>query len=129
MGNHAAGTDTPGMKTARRAVAMPVSISALAAVALGLQLADLASFLIAVWLHPVLLHFEIGIIRTTYLTGGPLGAIAFKLAGIAVLFAALAVYDGRWTRVVLLTTAVVGGVGMYANISSIEAIARLAVGG
>lgn len=119
--------DTRRMKTALRAMpSLRVSIPALAGLALGLQLVDLASFLLAVQLHPVLLDFEIGIIRTTYLSAGPLGAVAFKLAGIAVLFAALAVYGGRWTRAVLLAAAVIGALGAYANFSSIETIARLA---
>jgi hypothetical protein len=109
-------------------VPVPEWIPLLAFVALGLQLADLATFLLAVRLQPILLHFEIGIIRTTYLNAGPLGAIAFKLAGIAVIFASLAVYGGRWTRLILVATAVLGALGAYANLSSIVEIARIAGG-
>lgn len=117
------------MKTLARALpAFAVSIPVLALVTLGLQVADLATFLIAVHQHPVLLHFELGIIKTTYLSAGPLGAIAFKLAGVAVIFAALAVYSGRWTRPALVATAVMGALGAYANISSIEAAARAFAG-
>lgn len=117
------------MKTLVRAVSsFPVSIPVLAIVTLALQVADLATFLVAVRQHPVLLHFEIGIIRATYLNGGPLAAIAFKLAGIAVVFAALAVYGGRWTRAVLVAMAVMGALGAYANVSSIETTARMLAG-
>lgn len=119
-------SDTGDMKTPVVPIpSLRVSVSALAGAAVALQVADLASFLLAVRLHPVLLDFEIGIIKTTYLEGGPLAAIAFKLAGIAVILAALAVYGGRWTRLILLATAVVGAVGAYANVTSLAAVSHL----
>ena len=87
--------------------------------ALVSQLADTATFLVAVMLEPRLVSFELGPIGVVYQLGGPLAATAFKIAGLAVVFAALAVYRGRLTRFVLLLVVLLGTVGAAANIHAL----------
>ncbi len=97
----------------------------LVAVTLVTQVVDLLTFLTAVVAHPVLLDSEIGFIRLTYLHGGPLGAIAFKLAGLAVVFAGLALYRGRLVVPLLSGVALLGAVGAVANLQALATVARL----
>ena len=87
--------------------------------ALVAQLADLVTFLIAVVLEPALVSFEVGPIGAIYLLGGPVAATAFKLAGLAIVFAALAIYHGRLTRPILLAVAALGFVGAAANVHAL----------
>lgn len=87
--------------------------------ALIAQLADLVSFLLAVVIEPALVSFEVGPIGAIYALGGPVAATAFKLAGLAVVFAALAIYHGRLTRAILLAVAVLGFVGAAANVHAL----------
>ncbi len=97
----------------------------LVAVALVTQVADLLTVLTAVAAHPVLLGSEVGPIRLTYLHGGPLAAIAFKLAGLAVVFAGLALYRGRLVIPVLIGVALLGAVGAAANLGALATVASL----
>ena len=95
---------------------------ALVGVALLAQLIDLLTFLAAVVAHPALLGHEVGPIRLTYLDAGPLGAIAFKLAGLAVIFAGLAIYRGRLVAPILLGVALLGAVGAAGNLDALVAV-------
>ncbi len=97
---------------------------ALVGIALLTQVVDMLTFLAAVVAHPTLLGYEVGPIRLTYLAGGPLGAIAFKLAGLAVVFAGLAVYRGRLVTPILLGVAVLGALGAAGNLDALAAVAR-----
>jgi hypothetical protein len=87
--------------------------------ALALQLADLATFLVAVMLAPALVSYEVGPIGLVYAMGGAVAATAFKLAGLAVVFAALAVYRGRLTTPILAGVALLGLVGAVANVHAL----------
>jgi hypothetical protein len=87
--------------------------------ALLAQLADLVTFSRAVMLDPVLVSYEVGPIGAIYAIGGPVAAIAFKLAGLAVVFAALAIYHGRLTRPILLGVAALGLIGAAANVHAL----------
>jgi hypothetical protein len=93
--------------------------SALVRLALVAQMADLATFLVAVALEPGLVSFEVGPIGVIYAIGGAVAATAFKLAGLAVVFAALAIYRGRLLRVILVAVAVLGLVGATANVHAL----------
>ena len=93
--------------------------STLVLVALLAQVADLVTFSIAVMLDPALVSFEVGPIGAIYAVGGPIAAIAFKLAGLAVVFAALAVYHGRLTRPVLVGVVALGLIGAVANVHAL----------
>ena len=92
---------------------------ALVLVALLAQLADLVTFSIAVMLDPALVSFEVGPIGAIYAMGGPVAAIAFKLAGLAVVFAALAIYQGRLTRPILVGVVALGLIGAVANVHAV----------
>lgn len=78
---------------------------------------DLATFLLAVSLRPDLVAYELGPIRTVYLSLGALGAVAWKCAGLAVLLASLAVAAQRHRSAVralgtvALAAAAIGAVG------------------
>lgn len=80
-------------------------------IAIGAQVLDLATFLIAA---PHLVDYEVGWIGQMYVTGGPLLAIAWKAAVMAVVLLA-AGKAGRYQRFVLLALAAVGAVGFAAN--------------
>jgi hypothetical protein len=97
----------------------------LVAVALLTQVADLVTFLVAVATQPALLGHEIGVIRLTYLDGGPLGAIAFKLAGLAIVFAGLAIYRGRLVTPILVGVALLGGIGAFANMHALASVLQV----
>jgi hypothetical protein len=84
--------------------------------ALLAQLLDLVTFLVAVVLEPRLVAFELGPIGTVYAVAGPVAATAFKLSGLAVVFAALALYRGRLTRLLLVAVALLGIVAAAANV-------------
>jgi len=87
--------------------------------ALFAQLADVATFLAAVAIEPALVSFEVGPIGVIYALGGPVAATAFKLAGLAVVFAALAIYRGRLTTPILLAVVALGLVGAAANLQAL----------
>jgi hypothetical protein len=87
--------------------------------ALAAQLADVATFLIAVALEPALVSFELGPIGAIYQALGPIAATAFKLAGLAVVFAALAIYHGRLTRPILVGVMLLGALGAAANVQAL----------
>jgi hypothetical protein len=93
----------------------PARGSALVRLALVAQLADVATFLVAVLIEPALVSYEVGPIGIIYALGGPVAATAFKLAGLAVVFAALAIYRGRLTTPILLAVVALGFVGAAAN--------------
>lgn len=93
--------------------------SRLVRLALAAQLADLGTFLVAVIIEPGLVSFEIGPIGAIYSLGGPVAATAFKLAGLAVVFAALAIYRGRLTRTLLIAVVVLGAMGAVANVRAL----------
>jgi hypothetical protein len=93
--------------------------SRLIRLALAAQLADVATFLIAVALEPALVSFEIGPIGAIYGALGPVAATAFKLAGLAVVFAALAIYRGRLTRPILIGVMALGALGAAANVQAL----------
>lgn len=87
--------------------------------ALVAQLADVGTFLVAVLIEPALVSFEVGPIGMIYALGGPVAATAFKLAGLAVVFAALAIYRGRLTTPILIAVVVLGLVGAAANVHAL----------
>jgi hypothetical protein len=93
--------------------------SRLVRLALAAQLADLGTFLVAVIIEPGLVSFEIGPIGAIYSLSGPVAATAFKLAGLAVIFAALAIYHGRLTRPLLIAVVVLGVLGAVANVRAL----------
>lgn len=93
--------------------------SRLVRLALVAQLADLGTFLVAVVLEPGLVSFELGPIGAIYSMSGPVAATAFKLAGLAVVFAALAIYHGRLTRPILIAVVVLGALGALANVQAL----------
>lgn len=79
--------------------------------AIGMQAIDLATFLIAA---PLLVGYELGGIGQIYVIGGPLLALAWKAAGIALVLL-LAQKAGRYRRLVLAILLVAGAVGFAAN--------------
>ena len=93
--------------------------STLVLLALLAQVADLITFSFAVMLDPALISFEVGPIGAIYAIGGPVAAIAFKLAGLAVVFAALAIYHGRLTRPILVGVVALGVIGAVANVHAL----------
>jgi hypothetical protein len=93
--------------------------STLVRVALIAQIADLVTFVVAVMIEPALVSFEVGPIGAIYAVGGPVAAMAFKLAGLAVVFAALAIYHGRLTKPILLGVAALGLLGAVANVHAL----------
>ena len=97
----------------------PARGSALVRLALAAQLVDVATFLVAVLMEPALVSFEVGPIGIVYALGGPVAATAFKLAGLAVVFAALAIYRGRLTTPILVAVVVLGFVGAAANVHAL----------
>ncbi len=107
------------MRHESRPATEPTGGSRLIRLAVVAQLADVATFLLAVVLVPALVSFEIGPIGTIYRLLGPVAATAFKLAGLAVVFAALALYHGRLTRPVLVAVVVLGGLGAAANVQAL----------
>ncbi len=97
----------------------PALRSSLVRLALVTQLADVATFLVAVLIEPALVSFEVGPIGMIYALGGPVAATAFKLAGLATVFAALAIYRGRLTTPILIAVVVLGLVGATANVHAL----------
>jgi len=61
----------------------------------------------------------VGPIGAVYSVGGLVAATAFKLAGLAVVFAALAIYRGRLTRPILIGVAALGLIGAIANVHAL----------
>lgn len=80
---------------------------------------DLASFATLVIAEPMLLACEVGPIGAVTAVMGPLGAVAWKCAGLAVVLAALAIAQPRHpraSRAVLLVALAVAAVGASANV-------------
>jgi len=96
-----------------------VPSSNLVRLALVAQIADLVTFAVAVILEPALVSFEVGPIGAIYSIGGLAAATAFKLAGLAGVFAALAIYRGRLTRPILVGVAALGIIGAGANVHAL----------
>ncbi len=106
---------TNGLSPARH----PKRGSTLIRLTLAAQVADLLTFLLAVAIEPDLVSFEVGPIGAIYAVGGPVAATAFKVAGLAVVFAALAVYRGRLTKPILVAVLALGAVGAVANVHAL----------
>ena len=115
----ATGADSPVMTEPTPEAPERVGGARLIRLALIAQLADLGTFLIAVIIEPGLVSFELGPIGAIYALGGPVAATAFKLAGLAVVFAALALYHGRLTRLILVAVVALGALGAAANVQAL----------
>lgn len=79
--------------------------------AIGVQALDLVTFLIAA---PLLVGYEVGGIGQIYVIGGPLLAIAWKLAVMAVVLL-LALRAGKYQQIVVAALLTAGAVGFAAN--------------
>jgi Co/Zn/Cd efflux system component len=92
------------------------------------QLADLVTFLWAVARYPALLPYEVGPIATAYQALGPLGAAAFKVAGVSFVLGMAAIVARSTARtrhgapVLVAVVLIVGLAGAFFNLFAVRLI-------
>jgi hypothetical protein len=105
----------------------PVSARAMTLREYGLvaQTTDWLTFAIAVMMVPALVQVEVGPIGLVLQTGGVLGTLAFKAAGLAVVYAFLSYARPMGQFIGLTAVVVVGLIGTAGNLWALAQVTRL----
>ncbi len=89
------------------------------------QATDWLTFAIAVMMVPALVSAEVGPIGLVLQTGGVLGTLAFKAAGLAVVYAFLSYTRPMGQFIGLTAVVIVGLIGTAGNLWALAQVTRL----